>query len=81
MQKNLFIGIDFSKNKFDVTIINGIEQRSFPQEMFDNDLQGYKNLLKWVVNSQTSSVRIGCFAENTRGFTVAVCQIFYSKRI
>jgi len=26
MQKHLFIGIDFSKNKFDVTILNSIEQ-------------------------------------------------------
>jgi transposase len=48
MQKKLFIGIDFSKDKFDATILRSVEQKSFPQETFDNDPEGYKAFLRWV---------------------------------
>ena len=47
MEKKLFIGIDFSKSKFDVTILEKADQASFAQETFANDEEGYKALLKW----------------------------------
>jgi len=48
MQKKLFIGVDFSKNKLDVTAMYGIEQKSFLQETFENEEKGYKSLLRWL---------------------------------
>jgi transposase len=48
MKKFLFIGIDFSKSKFDVSILENIEQKSFAQETFENTETGYKSFLKWV---------------------------------
>ena len=48
MKKFLFIGIDFSKSKFDVTLLETIEQTSFVQEWFENDSKGYKTFLKRV---------------------------------
>ena len=48
MKKFLFIGIDFSKSKFDVSVLENIEQKSFSQETFDNSETGYKSFLKWV---------------------------------
>jgi transposase len=50
MKKFLFIGIDFSKSKFDVTILTSIAQKDFAQATFDNEQKGYKAFLKWVLN-------------------------------
>jgi len=49
MKKFLFIGIDFSKSNFDVTLLEEIGQKSFVQEQFENEPQGYKKCLKWLV--------------------------------
>ncbi len=48
MKKFLFIGIDFSKSKFDVSVLSDLEQTSFAQEIFLNTETGYKSFLKWV---------------------------------
>lgn len=48
---NLFVGIDFSKEKFDVTVIfceNLSEVRSRISSQFKNGLKGYKSLTKWI---------------------------------
>ena len=38
----------FQKNKFDVTILESIKQKSFSQETFENEEKGYKIFLKWL---------------------------------
>lgn len=48
MKKYLFIGIDFSKSKFDVTILKSIDQQDFVQATFENESKGFNNFLKWV---------------------------------
>jgi len=48
MKNKLFIGIDFSKTKFDVSVLENIGQKNFQQETFENSEEGYKSLLKWV---------------------------------
>jgi transposase len=48
MKKKLFIGIDFSKSIFDVSLLAGIGQENVAQATFDNSETGYKLLLKWV---------------------------------
>jgi len=48
MENKLFIGIDFSKKKFDVSVLENIGQKSFQQETFKNSEEEYKSLLKWV---------------------------------
>ncbi len=48
MKRFLFIGIDFSKSKFDVSLIERAEQNSYVQASFANEEQGYKELLKWI---------------------------------
>jgi len=55
MKKYLFIGIDFSKSKFDVTLLKRIDQQGFTQETFENDKKGFNTFLKWV--SKQSSVK------------------------
>jgi len=53
MKKFLFIGIDFSKSKFDVSLIEDIEQRGYAQATFENAEEGYSELLKWVGKQST----------------------------
>ena len=48
MKKFLFIGIDFSKSKFDVSVIKNADEKSCAQSTFENDEKGYKSFLKWL---------------------------------
>lgn len=48
MKKFLFIGIDFSKSKFDVSVLEDIDQKNYKQAVFENTKQGYKDCLKWL---------------------------------
>jgi transposase len=48
MKKNLFIGIDFSKSKFDVTVLENLADGAKAQEVFENSAKGYKSFLRWV---------------------------------
>jgi transposase len=48
MKKFLFIGIDFSKSKFDVSVLEEIEQKHHAQAVFANSEQGYSEFLKWL---------------------------------
>ena len=49
--KKFFIGIDFSKEKFDATVIKavGVEEcAERKHEVFDNKVSGFRRLLRWV---------------------------------
>jgi len=48
MKKFLFIGIDFSKSKFDVSVLESIEQKNVSQATFENTETGYKECLQWT---------------------------------
>ena len=46
--KKVFIGIDFSKLKFDVAIYLSDTKEIVSSNVFDNELPGYKQLIKWI---------------------------------
>ncbi|MDR1222696.1 MAG: transposase [Tannerella sp.] len=48
MKKFLFIGIDFSKSKFDVSVIEEIERKNIAQATFENSETDYRNFPKWT---------------------------------
>jgi len=48
MKKFLFIGIDFSKSKFDVTVLKSIDQQDYAQAIFLNEPKGFNDFLKWL---------------------------------
>ena len=82
--KNLFIGIDFSKEKVDVAIIiaDGLEetaQRAFSE--FSNNASGYKQLVKWVkANSGGHDESLWLFCgENTGGYSMGLCDFLYGR--
>ena len=82
--KKIFIGIDFSKEKFDATVIKaeGVEERAERQhEVFDNKVSGYRRLLRWVksvVDEQDTDLWLFC-GENTGGYSRALCNYLYSS--
>ena len=80
--KKIFIGIDFSKEKFDATVIRaeGVEERAERQhEVFDNKVSGFRRLIKWVkrvADSLDTSLWLFC-GENTGGYSRALCNYLY----
>jgi len=58
--KKIFIGIDFSKEKFDATLIKaeGLKECApSVHEVFDNKTSGFRRLVKWV-KAQSESVSV-----------------------
>lgn len=82
--KNLFIGIDFSKEKVDATIIiaQGLEELSARMsETFPTTTSGYNKLVRWV---EKNSLGIGRDAwlfcgENTGDYSKPLCNYLYGK--
>ena len=82
--KKIFIGIDFSKEKFDATVIKaeGVEERAERKhEVFDNKVSGFRRLIRWVksaVDEQDMSLWLFC-GENTGGYSKALCNYLYGS--
>lgn len=82
--KNLFIGIDFSKEKIDVAIISadGLQEtapRVFRE--FKNSKSGFGQMVKWVKSTtgcQDTSLMLFC-GENTGGYSLGLCNYLYGK--
>lgn len=47
--KNLFIGIDYSKKKFDVSLLERDKMQEISHNSFENTPEGCKAMLKWIV--------------------------------
>ncbi len=48
MQKSLFIGIDFSKKTFDVSVIHPNNLQTVDYQQFENSKEGCISLIKWI---------------------------------
>ena len=82
--KNLFIGIDFSKEKVDVAIISaeGLAETSVRVfNEFKNSVSGFKQLVKWVEqNSNAIDQQLWLFCgENTGDYSKPMCNFLYGK--
>ena len=82
--KKLFVGIDFSKEKVDVTIIFAEALTElYPRvtSEFKNTVSGFKQLIKWVeqnANGIDSSLWLFC-GENTGDYSKPLCNYLYGK--
>ena len=82
--KKIFIGIDFSKEKFDATLIQaeGLKECAPDvHEVFDNKTSGYRRLVKWVkahAEGFTADLWLFC-GENTGGYSIALCNYLYAS--
>ena len=46
----MFIGIDISKAKFDVCLLNEADEKSF--EVFENNTSGFESFFQWMKDKQ-----------------------------
>ena len=82
--KKIFIGIDFSKEKFDATVIKavGVEEcAERKHEVFDNKVSGFRRLLRWgksIADEQDTGLWLFC-GENTGGYSKALCNYLYGS--
>ncbi len=82
--KNLFIAIDFSKEKIDVAIISSERLRETAAREFNDfktTVSGYKQLLRWLQHNSYgiySSLWLFC-GENTGDYSKALCNFLYGK--
>ena len=82
--KKLFIGIDFSKEKVDVTMISAMgltEQSPRVYNSFKTTTVGYRQLLKWVTDHSDGidmSYWLFC-GENTGDYSKPLCNYLYGK--
>jgi hypothetical protein len=70
--KKIFIGIDFSKEKFDATLIQaeGLKECApSVHEVFDNKTSGYRRLVKWVkkLMNDTETLRLNILNDHGVG--------------
>ena len=82
--KNLFIGIDFSKEKVDVALIfaEGLsETASRVFNEFKTSVSGYRQLVRWVEqNSDGIDQSLWLFCgENTGDYSKPLCNFLYGK--
>ena len=82
--KKIFIGIDFSKEKFDATLIKaeGLKECApSVHEVFDNKTSGFRRLVKWVEGQSDglpADSRLFC-GENTGGYSIALSNYLYAS--
>ena len=82
--KNLFIGVDFSKEKIDVVMIsaNGLNETA-PRmsNEFENNKSGFNKLVKWVKKNsdELDDSNVLFCGENTGGYSLGLCNYLYGK--
>lgn len=81
MEKNLlFIGIDFSKSKFDVSLLANTEQGCIAQATFENGKEGFDALLKWVSKQSKISSANWLFCGEHTGLYSRSLAVFLTKK-
>ncbi|HEY5589472.1 MAG TPA: transposase [Paludibacter sp.] len=78
--KKIFIGIDFSKLKFDVAIYNGEMNQKMGSQEFDNKLSGFKELLKWIILIAGSKYNEWIFCGEHTGLYSYALPVFLSEK-
>ena len=82
--KKIFIGIDFSKEKFDATLIKaeGLKECApSVHEVFDNKTSGFRRLVRWA-KSQSDGLSVDYWlfcGENTGGYSIGLSNFLYAS--
>lgn len=80
MEKRLFIGIDFSKKTFDVSVIHRINFQANDYQQFENNREGCISLLKWLKTLTKESFVNWLFCgENTGLYSVCLSEFLVKK--
>jgi transposase len=80
--KKVFIGVDFSKKKFDVSVLDGDDMSLLGQNSFVNDRSGCKELLNWLkeITHVTRKGWMFC-GEHTGLYGMTLCSFLISKEL
>ena len=82
--KKIFIGIDFSKEKFDATLIKaeGLKECApSMHEVYDNKTSGFRRLVRWV-KTQSEGLPIDTWlfcGENTGAYSIGLSNYLYAS--
>jgi Transposase and inactivated derivatives len=80
MKKKLFVGIDFSKETFDVSVIHHENMQSLGYHQFENRKEGYVKLLKWIKTLSKESGKDWLFCgEHTGLYSLGLAQFLITK--
>lgn len=77
---NLIVGIDFSKLKFDTTLVfceELTETKPRISNQFSNDLKGFKEFEKWVKKNADNAQHILFCGEQTGLYSINLCLFLY----
>ncbi len=83
--KNIFIGIDFSKEKFDATVIQaeGLQEKCERQwNTFKSTPAGFRSFVSWVKKSSGTEYDTDQWlfcGENTGDYSIRLCDYLYGK--
>lgn len=78
--KKIFIGIDFSKLKFDAAIYQLDVDSTYLTEVFENEQKGYSDFLKWVSeNTQCQKSTILFCGEHTGYYSANLSNFLYES--
>lgn len=80
--KNLFIGIDFSKRKFDVSVFQADNLKTVHHDVFSNDTDGYISMLNWI--SSLTEIPEGEWlfcGENTGVYSIGLTRFLISREL
>lgn len=79
--KNLFIGIDYSKKKFDVSLLEREKTEEIKHECFENTPEGCKAMLKWIQLCATVPMEEWLFCgEHTGLYGVLLTEFLLKKK-
>ncbi|GHV63319.1 IS110 family transposase [Bacteroidia bacterium] len=78
--KNLFIGIDFSKKKFDVSVVDKKNVEVSVHQIFENNTAGCKALIVWLKEQTTRSVQEWLFCGEHTGIYSVTLSEFLARR-
>lgn len=82
MKKELFIGIDISKETIDVSFINKKLKGMIPHEVFGNNKAGFKTMFKWLkMESKLASKQMLVCMEHTGSYTLELCCFLEEQKI
>ena len=78
----LFVGIDISKKWIDVSMTSGGKREEMKHCRFDNDLKGFKKMIRWLFSTNSQAVKDACLfcMEHTGVYSIGLCAFLQEQQ-
>lgn len=80
MEKELFIGVDFSKKTFDASVIHRDDLNKVNHRQFENTKEGCVHLFKWVRQQTNPKAELWMFCGAHTGLYSLLLSEFLTKK-